>query len=118
MPGLRLIDDILSGGVDISQRWQQVELGQLIQELASDAYLLTRAANKKFGAMYQAYRGLKILVMLTAVLVVMGAGDYRRPAAMFGTLRGAVGSALLEGCPRPREFQLTVAGEPRSYTVR
>lgn len=70
--GLRLIDDILSGTVDeFYDRWQQVEIGQLNRELAIEGYLLARTAHMKFAAMHQVYRGLRILVILTALLVVV-----------------------------------------------
>jgi len=70
--GLRLIDDILSGSVDeFYDRWQQVEIGQLNRELAIEGYLLARTAHGKFKAMHQVYRGLRVLVILTAVLVAV-----------------------------------------------
>ena len=49
----------------------QIEIGQLTRELAIEAYLLARIAHVKFRAMYQVYRGLRILVVLTAALVLV-----------------------------------------------
>ena len=72
LPGLRLIDDILTMSIDAYyDLWQKAEVGQLDREMALQAYLLARANQEKFQAVRRVYQGLLILVGLTALLVAI-----------------------------------------------
>ena len=68
--GLRLVDDILRQTVDdFHQRWQTVQVGELNREMAWHVHVLARTNDAKYHALERVYRGLVILVILTAILI-------------------------------------------------
>jgi hypothetical protein len=72
VPGLRLMDDILATDIDdYYELWRTAEVGQLDHEMALQAYLMARANAEKFRAVHRVYRGLLLLVGLTALLVLI-----------------------------------------------
>jgi len=72
VPGLRLMDDILATDIDdYYDLWRTAEVGQLDREMAMQAHLLARANAEKFRAVHRVFRGLLLLVGLTALLVAL-----------------------------------------------
>lgn len=72
VPGLRLMNDILATDIDdYYDLWKTAEVGQLDREMALQAYLLARANAEKFRAVNRVFRGLLLLVGLTALLVAI-----------------------------------------------
>jgi hypothetical protein len=72
VPGLRLMDDILTTNIDeYYELWRRAEVGQLDREMALQAYLMARANAEKFRAVHRVYHGLLLLVGLTALLVAI-----------------------------------------------
>ena len=72
VPGLRLMNDILATDIDdYYELWKTAEVGQLDREMALQAYLLARANAEKFQAVNRVFRGLLLLVGLTALLVAI-----------------------------------------------
>jgi hypothetical protein len=83
VPGLRLMDDILVTDIDdYYELWRTAEVGQLDREMALQAYLLARANAEKFRAVHRVFRGLLLLVGLTALLVAIIALQVTAPAML------------------------------------
>jgi hypothetical protein len=83
IPGLRLMDDILATDIDdYYELWRTVEVGQLDREMALQAYLMARANAEKFRAVHRVYRGLLLLVGLTALLVAIIAMHLTAPTML------------------------------------
>ena len=83
VPGLRLMDDILATDIDdYYELWRTAEVGQLDREMALQAYLLARANAEKFRAVHRVFRGLLLLVGLTALLVAIIALHLTAPAML------------------------------------
>jgi hypothetical protein len=83
VPGLRLMDDMLATDIDdYYELWRTAEVGQLDREMALQAYLLARANAEKFRAVHRVFRGLLLLVGLTALLVAIIALHITAPAIL------------------------------------
>jgi hypothetical protein len=83
IPGLRLMDDMLATDIDdYYELWRTAEVGQLDREMALQAYLLARANAEKFRAVHKVFRGLLLLVGLTAVLVAIIALHLTAPSML------------------------------------
>jgi uncharacterized membrane-anchored protein len=83
IPGLRLMDDMLATDIDeYYDLWRTAEVGQLDREMALQAYLLARANADKFRAVHRVFRGLLLLVGLTALLVAIIALHLAAPAML------------------------------------
>jgi hypothetical protein len=73
MPGtcLRTPDAVLGTSIDdYCERWTQAQLAGVNRELASIAYVTALENGIKLRALRQVYRGLYVLIGLTAALVV------------------------------------------------
>lgn len=82
-PGLRLMNDILATDIDeYYDLWRKAEVGQLDREMALQAYLLARTNADKFRAVGRVFRGLLLLVGLTALLVVIIAVHMMAPSML------------------------------------
>ena len=83
IPGLRIMDDMLATDIDeYYDLWRTAEVGQLDREMALQAYLLARANADKFRAVHRVFRGLLLLVGLTALLVAIIALHLAAPAML------------------------------------
>jgi len=69
--GLRLVDDILKHRADeFYDVWRAASAGAVNREMALQVHLLARTTAEKFAALRKVYRGIMILLGLTAVFVI------------------------------------------------
>ena len=70
--GLRLVDDILAHKPDeFYEAWRTAEIGALNRDLANQAHLLARTTSEKFTALRKVYKGVLVLIGLTALFVAV-----------------------------------------------
>jgi uncharacterized protein YjiK len=72
--GLRFYDDMLSRDTtQYRQAWQDVTMSQLTGELAVQAHSLAAINRPKYVALSRLYSGLKLMTLVSAVMLILGA---------------------------------------------
>jgi hypothetical protein len=74
---LRFYEDILSRDLEAYRRaWRDIRIGQLNAELAVQAHALAQIIKAKYAALQRLYRGLQIMIVMGALLLIAGAISY------------------------------------------